>query len=214
MTTKRTFLATEELVAKIRASYQLTSVEKFYDFVYDTNDLHLIKAGHLLLLRVKNDECYWRLRKSENIAESQDTIIKLLPALTNSTGTYITDFAPCIFASMLTTRMRFGDLCIYFSSWLRGDIGGLYATITCFEDLSDNIVQNRYYVCMKDICPNAFKSVFPFDCSMTNIIRDPNHPFSLSYHKLKTYDDVLNESEDDSDDFEDKAIQMMLSGEY
>lgn len=59
MTTKRTFLATEELVAKIRASYELKSVEKFYDFVYDANDLHLIKAGYLLLLRVKNDECYW-----------------------------------------------------------------------------------------------------------------------------------------------------------
>lgn len=103
---------------------------------------------------------------------------------------------------MLTTRMRFGDLWIDFSSWLRGGISGLYATITCFEDLNDNIVQHRYYVCMKDICSNAFKSVFPFDCSIVNIIRDPNHPFSLSYHKLKTYEDVLNEI--DSEDSEDE----------
>ncbi len=213
MTTKRTFVATEELVAKIRSSYELKSVEKFYEFVYDTNDFKLVKAGYLLLLRVKNNECYWRLRKTANIAESQDTIIKFLSELTKSTGTYITDFTPCILASMCTTRMRFGDLHIDFSSWLRGGTSGLYATITCFENLSD-IVPNKYYACMKDICPNAFKSVFPFDNYMVNIIRDPNHPFSLSYHKLKTYDDVLNESEDDSDDFEDEAIQIMLSGEY
>lgn len=215
---RRTFLATEELVAKIRSSSELKSVEKFYDFVYDTNDFQLIKAGYLLLLRVKNDVCYWRLRKStENVAESPDTIIKHLSELTKGIGMYITDFAPCILASMRTTRMRFGsELRIDFSSWLRGETSGLYATITCFEDLSDNVVPSRYYACMKDICPNTFKSMFRLDCSMdANIIRDPNHAFSLSYHKLKTCDDALNESEDDSgDDFEDEATQMMLSGEY
>lgn len=231
---RRTYLATEELVAKIHASYELKYVEKFYDFVYDTNELQLIKADYLLLMRVsKNDECHWRLRKStENVAESPDTIIERVSELTKGTGTYITDFAPCILASMRTTRMRFGDkLWIDFSSWLRGDTSGLYATITCFEDLSDNIVAqscrdklpqesivpSRYYACMKDICPNAFKSVFRLDCSHmdANIIRDPNHAFSLSYHKLKTYHYMLNESDDDSvDDFEDEATQMMLSGEY
>jgi hypothetical protein len=52
---RRTYLASEELVAKIHASYELKSVEKFYDFVYDTNDFQLIKAGYLLLLRAKNE---------------------------------------------------------------------------------------------------------------------------------------------------------------
>lgn len=223
---RRTYLATEELVAKIHASYELKYVEKFYDFVYDTNELQLIKAGYLLLLRVsKNDECHWRLRKStENIAESPDTIINRVSELTKGTGTYITDFAPCILASIRTTRMRFSDkLWIDFSSWVRGETSGLYATITCFEDLSDavmaqeSIVPSRYYVCMKDICPNAFKSVFRLNCSHidANIIRDPNHTFSLSYHRLKTYNDALDESEDDSvDDFDDDFLWLSSTTNY
>lgn len=196
---RRTFLATEEMVAKIFASSELKSVEKFYDFVYDTNDLHLIKDGYLLLLRVINDECHWRLRKStNNIAETEDAILKRLSELTKGSGTYITDFAPCIFSSMFTVRFRFSDLWIDFSSWCCGGISGLYATITCYKDLNATIVPNRYYVCMKDTRPNAFNSVFKLDCSYiyANIIRDTNHIFSLSYNKIKTYEDVLNESDE------------------
>ena len=64
------FFPDSNLLQTLQTQVDERKIEKFRDYVYDTNEFTLLKQGYWLLLRVFDENrSVWRLRKVENFGE-------------------------------------------------------------------------------------------------------------------------------------------------
>jgi len=204
--------------------------EEYLELVYDTYDFYLLQKGFWLLLRQDSSgQEIWRLRtvrRTDQFLECSEmtdekAILAFLRFFTgNPCSTSIRNNCPCVAASLQTTRVKLNDnLWIDFSSWLSCGTSGLYVVgtsnieqteenlylgdvRTIFEDEEIQCVPSKYFVCMKDIFPDAWKKAFNEQEGRQGTIQLDSYPVRRTkepvydfFHKLVTVEDLAKQLE-------------------
>lgn len=167
-----------------------SKIEKFSDFIYDTNDMCLLKHGYRLLYRVAKHYSTWRLCKMSEEWRNESDILQELSKIVNIDAQFMPSICPNIVASLKTTRVTFDspkEFFVDFSSWLRMGIAGMVVIESTHETC------DCMKACLSDVAKDAFNLTFSEEERKTiyPIMRSNDNPYSfLNYHRMTTLEQL------------------------